>query len=622
MFATTVFKRFALSRRWRAGLVGIVVVISVAILVGQTDGHQVSPAATQSIRLNSIGYPTNAPKLATVPGGTQGSPFIVRDVASGAQVYQGKLATLSANVENDDSVCRADFSDVRAAGQYQLELPGSASSAQFEIRNDVYNWPFYCAMKAMYLWRCGTAVECEIAGQKFGHAGCHLQDGYLDHAGGKLGSHKDGVGGWHDAGDYNKYTVNAAFTVGMLLRAWEDHETRLKSLKLNIPESGNAVPDFLDEVRWELDWLLKMQAADGSVYHTVSALNFCGYVMPEAEKEPRFFSSWSSAATADFTAVMAQASRAYRPFDAEFSDRCLAAAEKSYAFLDSHSDKKRSNHAAFTTGQYHSDDTDDRLWAAAELWEATGKPVYLPHFEKGLSQWLAPAQHAGSLVEDNWDWSDLRNLGMFTYIHSSHPGRNEALVASARRSLLTSASRIADTARNHRYGRPLGSTYFWGCNGTIARQAMNLNLAIRASATMNHRGNSQSTDASLYRATMLDGLNYLFGRNPFGRSFVTGLGYDPPRNPHDRCSIADGVKQPWPGYLVGGPWPKATDWHDDQEDFKTNEIAINWNGALIYSLAEFVEPATFDECVAKGNLDATRSAAVASETAQAEAVGK
>jgi endoglucanase len=107
---------------------------------------------------------------------------------------------------------------------------------------------------------------------------------------------------------------------------------------------------------------------------------------------------------------------------------------------------------------------------------------------------------------------------------------------------------------------------------------------------------------------MLDGLNYLFGKNPHGRSFVTGLGHNPPQNPHDRRSVADNVKPPWPGYLVGGPWPKATDWHDDQDDYKTNEVAINWNGALVYALAAFVEPTTFDACIANGER-ATQNAA-------------
>jgi hypothetical protein len=137
------------------------------------------------------------------------------------------------------------------------------------------------------------------------------------------------IGGWHDAGDYNKYTVNAAFTVGTMLKAWEHFREKLAPLTFDIPESGNQTPDFLDEVRWELDWLLKMQAADGRVYHKVSALKSGGFELPEKETERRYFSPWSSAATADFVAIMAEASRA----DAAYSSRCLAAAKKSYEFL-------------------------------------------------------------------------------------------------------------------------------------------------------------------------------------------------------------------------------------------------------------------------------------------------
>jgi len=120
---------------------------------------------------------------------------------------------------------------------------------------------------------------------------------------------------------------------------------------------------------------------------------------------------------------------------------------------------------------------------------------------------------------------------------------------------------------------PSGEKWFVGDNGTVARQAMNLNVAYRL------------TGDERYRATMLDAINYLFGRNPFGRSFVTGLGNKPPMFPHDRRSGADKVVAPWPGYLVGGAWPTATDWFDDQENYQTNEIAINWNGALIYALS-------------------------------------
>jgi len=96
------------------------------------------------------------------------------------------------------------------------------------------------------------------------------------------------------------------------------------------------------------------------------------------------------------------------------------------------------------------------------------------------------------------------------------------------------------------------------------------------------------TGKPAYRAACLDALNYLFGRNCYGRSFVTAVGFDPPRHPHDRRSGGDPLAHPWPGYLVGGPEVKATDWKDDEKDARTNEIAINWNAALIYALAAFV----------------------------------
>ena len=96
---------------------------------------------------------------------------------------------------------------------------------------------------------------------------------------------------------------------------------------------------------------------------------------------------------------------------------------------------------------------------------------------------------------------------------------------------------------------------------------------------------------------MLDAINYLFGRNPYGRSFVTGLGRRPPLHPHDRRNGGDKLRPPWPGYLVGGAWPNETSWSDDEADYRTNEIAINWNGALIYALAAFVEPQSFDESI-------------------------
>src|SRR6185369_12839518 len=118
----------------------------------------------------------------------------------------------------------ADFSALKREGAYEIKIRGSSkASAPFFVGKDVYNWPFYCVFRAMYLWRCGTEVSAEFAGRRYEHAACHLDDAYTNYIGGAKDKdkHRDAVGGWHDAGDHNKYTVNAAFTVGTMLKAWE-----------------------------------------------------------------------------------------------------------------------------------------------------------------------------------------------------------------------------------------------------------------------------------------------------------------------------------------------------------------------------------------------------------------
>src|SRR3954453_6636482 len=328
-----------------------------------------------------------------------------------------------------------------------------------------------------------------------------------------------------------------------------------------------------------------MRGDDGTVYHKVCTKNFGGFILPEHDKERRYFSPWSSSATASFVAIMAQTSRVYQPFDHEFSARCLAAAKMSYAFLQTHPDDHRPDLSAFQIGPYVARDSDDRFWAAAELWETTGDPSALRECEKRLLAHRSRSGASSLTIDADWDWSNLRNLGTFTYLRSKRAGRDPAIMTRVRDDVLRVADGIVESAAQHPYGRPLGNRYYWGCNGTVARQTMNLNIAY------------ELTNDVHYREAMLDALNHLFGRNPYGRSYVTGLGAHPPLFPHDRRSGADNVQAPWPGYLVGGPWPGPNDWIDNQDSYKTNEIAINWNGALIYALAVFVEPDRFAESV-------------------------
>ena len=194
--------------------------------------------------------------------------------------------------------------------------------------------------------------------------------------------------------------------------------------------------------------------------------------------------------------------------------------------------------------------------------ETLGDEEYLKDFETRAASF--------SKVIADFDWGDVQNLGMFTYLLSKRSGKNKNLEDEIKRSYFSCRFHY-ETSNSHGYGRTLGTTYYWGCNGTVARQTMVLQVAHQL---------SPNTD---YINAALDSLSHIFGRNYYNRSYVTGLGINPPMNPHDRRSGADGIRDPWPGCLVGRM--AEQNWVDIQDSYETNEIAINWSGALIYALA-------------------------------------
>jgi hypothetical protein len=192
----------------------------------------------------------------------------------------------------------------------------------------------------------------------------------------------------------------------------------------------------------------------------------------------------------------------------------------------------------------------------------------LKEFEKEAAQFKVK-------IDSDWDWGNVKNLAMLSYLFSARPGKDKITEADISQGLISCADSITTTAAGDPYSRPLGSVYYWGSNGTVARQALVLFSADKISPN------------KAYVNTASDAIAHLFGRNFYCRSYVTGLGINPPMHTHDRRSMAMEGTAPWPGYLVGGGL-SATSWKDDKSSFTTNEIAINWNSALIYALAGFV----------------------------------
>ena len=247
-------------------------------------------ADAPKIRLNPVGYLPDAEKKATIVAARM--EFAVVPDQGGPPGVEGAVSGPVRNRDTEEDLYLADFSGVRKPGADQLEVPGVGRSSPFRVGKDVYRRPFVTVPRGMYFWRRGIAVQGTHDGQSFRHEACHTGDAWLGFVGGGH-DRKDGTKGGYDAGDDNKYVANAAVTVGALFRAWGDFGSRIKTVWLDIPESGGTTPDFLAELRWEMEWLLAMQTPDGSAYHKVSTKDFGGFILPEREEAERHFTPWT-----------------------------------------------------------------------------------------------------------------------------------------------------------------------------------------------------------------------------------------------------------------------------------------------------------------------------------------
>jgi endoglucanase len=548
----------------------------------------VAAATTSAIKVDQVGYLPNTRKLAFVVSDKPAGEFLLRNAEDASIVFRGRLSAPVDDTDTGDRVQLADFSQLRTAGRFYIEVPGVGSSWSFWIAPTVYRRAFYLTMRSFYGQRCGTAVDLGPEFLNFKHAACHLTGAYHASAG-KRGP-RVSVKGWHDAGDYGRYVVNSGIATGELLWTWELFAQRIGNVKLDIPESSNATPDTLDEIRWNLDWMHTMQDDDGGVWHKQTSENFAGFVMPENDTLVSYVIGAggepykSSTATADFSAVMAIAARVYLRFDREYAQKCLAAAAKAWTWLQKHPDVVFRNPNSVLTGEYgDKDPRDEILWAAAELWRTTKEPEYQRYFLAHYTNHL-PALSAGPA-----GWPRVGPLALWTYLFAANA--NDDATRAIRQSSLKAADEIVARSNNNAYRHSLRSRdYVWGSNAVAANYGLQLIVA-----------NAIRPDAR-YVETALDNLHYLFGRNTFSLSWVTQLGENPFRLPHHRPSQADNNSEPWPGLLSGGPnrtrqdakmfrlgnRPPAKMYLDEWESYATNEVAINWNAPLIFLLAAFI----------------------------------
>lgn len=541
------------------------VVLNNSVLGGDGDEAAADPA----INLNQLGYAPKDTKIAVFRGEEMDKKFRVVNEA-GEVVYTGKITNRNVNVSAMEYDYTGDFSKVTKEGKYFIETDTLGKSYTFEIKDGVYTDALNATVKMLFLQRCGTELSNSFAGD-FAHAICHDTKANI------FGTEEyiDVSGGWHDAGDYGRYVVPGAKTVADLLLAYKANPDAFSD-ETGIPESGNGTPDVLDEAKYELDWLFKMQANDGSVYHKVTCAIFPGFVMPEEETDPLIVCPVSTPATADFAAVMAMASETFADIDAGYSANCLAAAKKAYDFLEKSEPISFTNKRPIVTGEYpDGNDADERYWAACALYSATGDAKYHDYIKANCLDECA----------DDLGWADVGAYGNAIYLSMDKSKTDSAVYKLIKTSLISAADRLVEISSADAYGVSV-EEYVWGSNMSVENNAMLLLMA----------NNVKPSKAYVKAAN--EQFNYIFGRNPMSMCYLTGYGTKSAQYPHHRPSMATGA--PMPGMVIGGPDQSLEDpfavaalegaapakcYVDSDQSFSTNETTIYWNSPLVYVMA-------------------------------------
>jgi len=456
---------------------------------------------------------------------------------------------------------------VKGQNAGQTYRPGTG----FEIRREADGTVAYRG--ATKPWNSGRVSE--LAGDRVWYAVfSDLQDRAARYTqGGKAqGRPRDMLGGWFDAGDLNKYVPYMEATLFDLLWAYELNP-RAFGDDTNIPESGNGVPDLLDETKWELDWLLKMQDGDGGVFNRVAGRSYDnGSGPPSGDTQPRFYTAKTTWATADAAASLAHAARVYGHFDSTFpgyAGRLREAARRAWAYLETQSEMDPSDGtdgdsklAATPAGSNANADRRARVYAAAELFKTFGAPGYKAYVDRWAPDIAATAENGMHPFKD-WKQVDPLNhlaLTQGLFIYATTKGASPAVTEPFKEALSHSAEAIREATGGpddpylayHYEGH-----YCWGSNSVKGRWGRILLMTIELGLNREHH--------AAYREEMAGYLHFIHGRNPLSLCFLSNMTRAGAHRCvteiyhqwfHDGSPLYDGKTSrhgPPPGYLVGGP---------------------------------------------------------------------
>lgn len=525
----------------------------------------------RKIRLNQIGYLPDMDKKFTICSDKPVGFSVLR--SDGSFVFAGTADEVIENAAAKETNYIGDFSALTEPGRYYIALDDHCESEVFTVGEDVYDEVLQASTAFFYLQRCGHDLPNEAAGL-YAHCACHTGIGHAYDG----TEERDVTGGWHDAGDYGRYVGPGAMAVAQMLYAYE-RNPELCNKYVSPEKIDSPFPPFLEELKYELDWMMKMQRADGALYHKATCKSFCSFVMPEEEKEPMVLSPVSVTATGDFAAVCAMAIRFYAPYDAAYAAKLEEVSKKAYAAMKTMElPGGFVNPKDITTGEYGDTcDMDERYWAAAELYKAFGDESYRADFEA----------IAKDTVYQGYGWGDMGSYGNLAYLSTTFPIDLD-LQDKIKAAMTIAAEHWMNAVGSDGYGTALmPDDYVWGSNLNICNNGLQLYDAYKL------------TGDKFYLEAARAQIHYILGRNPMAISYLSGFGAASMSHPHHRPSGFLGKAMP--GMISGGPCDWLADpvaqglltketapakcFCDMTGSYSTNEVTIYWNSAFVQLLA-------------------------------------
>lgn len=547
---------------------------------GISDAHTITVQGVRiagaddnaAVRTNQIGYFASAQKRCTFIYSC-GDLFDVVNKETGNIAYTGAIVGRMENGDTGETDYYGDFTNFREPGTYFIRSQTGVISHEFTISADPFDDLRDAALRMLSFQRCGMELT-DWAGD-LAHPACHMGQSnfYLTDV------MKDTTGGWHDAGDYGRYTQTGTKAVNDLLLSYMT-APELFDDENNGPESGNGVPDILDEARYELEWILKMQDDGGAFFCKAVSQSFPDdFIAPEDDTAQTLLLAPDTVSTADAVGSLAMAYMAFQEIDHDFAEKCLEAAKAGEHYLATHKDYSFTfNPMGISAGQYlDARDTDGRFTAYMALYAATGEQGYLDS-AKGLYE-------DDSTVANGFTWKDNGMYGAYLFLASSSGKKDDPEFYST---MLAALAQAADNLVNFANGNSYHlchGLFAWGSNSDTANYGLTLSLAY------------QFTGKQIYYQTAVEQMNYLLGKNSLDLCFVSGFGFESPHSQHNRLALSKHASEI--GFLSGGPdasrednitqalpadTPNAKVYADDYRSYSTNEIAIYYNSALLYLL--------------------------------------